>query len=170
MTDLFAATALERGIDAEVYPGMWPDVAADVPIADVVVSNNVLYNVSDIVGFATALDAHSRRRVVIEITHRHPQTVRKPLWKHFWNLDRPDVPTFDTAAAALSEAGFDVQVEESIGTVRNERRAELVDAAFWCRMLCLPPEREAEVAEQLVGIEFPRERLVLWWNTGLEAQ
>ncbi|MGI9614789.1 MAG: methyltransferase domain-containing protein [Acidimicrobiales bacterium] len=46
MTDLFARTAEERGISHETYPGSWPEVAPSVPTADVVVSNNVLYNVA----------------------------------------------------------------------------------------------------------------------------
>jgi hypothetical protein len=148
-----------------VYPGLWPDIVDDVPVADVVASHNVLYNVARIVDFVLAMDRHARRRVVIEITRDHPQTVRKPLWKHFWNLDRPDVPTSDTAAAALREGGLDVHVEQTVGTARDNSRAAPVDAAFWCRMLCLPPEREPEVAEQLVGIEFPTERATIWWDT-----
>jgi SAM-dependent methyltransferase len=165
MTELFMATAAQRGVKASVYPGLWPDIADDVPVADVVVSNNVLYNVPKIVDFALAMDRHARHRVVIEITRNHPQTVRKPLWKHFWNLDRPDVPTSDIAAAALREGGLAVHVEQTVGTARNATRAAPVDAAFWCRMLCLPPERESEVAEQLVGIGFPTERATIWWDT-----
>lgn len=166
MTELFMATAAQRGVKASVYPGLWPDIADDVPMADVVVSNNVLYNVPQIIDFAFAMDRRARNRVVIEITRDHPQTVRKPLWKHFWNLDRPDVPTSDVAAAALREGGLDVRVEQTVGTARDDSRAVPVDAAFWCRLLCLPPEREPEVAEQLVGIEFPTERVTIWWDTG----
>lgn len=164
MTDLFARTAEERGISCETYPGLWPEVAADVPVADVVVSHNVLYNVADIVSFALAANDHARRRVVFEITELHPQTVRKPLWKHFWDLDRPTGPNVDTAVAALAAAGLAVRSEPSVATPRNDQRASTVDAAFWCRQLCLPPDRVDEVAELVAHLEFPTERVTIWWD------
>ena len=164
MTNLFARTARHRGVSASIFTGLWPDISERVPSADVVVSHDVLYNASNICEFASALDRHARHRVVIEITHHHPQTARKPLWRHFWNLDRPNVPTAAIAAAALREEGLDVHVEESTGTARDDQRSKTVDAAFWCRMLCLPPEREQEVGEQLRDIEFPTERVTIWWD------
>lgn len=164
MVELFLATAHDRGIDAVGHVGAWPEVADEVPVADVVVCHNVLYNAPDIVGFARALDRHARRRVVIEITHLHPQDVRKPLWRHFWDLDRPAGPTADVAAEALSDAGFDIRAEQSDATVRHRQRAGDVEAAFWCRQLCLPPEREPEVAELIRDVEFPSARVVIWWD------
>lgn len=164
MTNLFARTAEDRGLSHESYPGPWPEVAAQVPIADVVVSHNVLYNVADLIPFATAAAEHARRRVVFEITEFHPQTVRKPLWKHFWNLDRPDGPTASTAVAALEAAGFPVRSEPSVATPRNDQRASTVDAAFWCRQLCLPADRVDEVAAMVADLEFPTERVTIWWD------
>lgn len=164
MTDLFARTAEERGISNETHPGSWPDVAAQVPVADVVVSHNVLYNVPDIVSFARAADAHARRRVVFEITEFHPQTIRKPLWKHFWDLDRPTGPTAAVAVEALAAAGLPVQSAASVATPRNDRLASSVDAAFWCRQLCLSQDRVDEVAELVATIEFPKDRVTIWWD------
>lgn len=164
MTKLFAQTAAERGLSCETYPGPWPEVASQVPVADVVVSHNVLYNVPDVVSFALAANDHARRRVVFEITEFHPQTVRKPLWKHFWDLDRPIGPTAGTAVEALAAAGLPVQSEPTVATPRNDQRASTVDAAFWCRQLCLPQDRVDEVAEMVATLEFPKERVTIWWD------
>ncbi len=164
MTKLFARTAAERGLSCETYPGPWPEVAPQVPVADVVVSHNVLYNVPDVVSFALAASDHARRRVVFEITEFHPQTVRKPLWKHFWDLDRPIGPTAGTAVEALAAAGLPVQSEPTDATPRNDQRASTVDAAFWCRQLCLPQDRVDEVAELVATLEFPKERVTIWWD------
>lgn len=162
MIELFLATAADRGIDAAGVVGSWPEIAADVPAADVVVCHNVLYNVADIIGFCRALDRQARRRVVIEITGRHPQHVRSPLWKHFWDLDRPEGPTSDDAVEALRSAGFAVNVEASTATARDKGGNE---AATMTRRLCLPAEREPEVAALIEGIDFPADRVVIWWDT-----
>lgn len=164
MLELFASTARERGVAAQTVLGSWPDVADDVPQADVVVCHNVLYNVPDLEHFAAALHEHARRRVVVEITERHPQVYRAPLWRHFWDLDRPTGPDAGLAAQVLREAGFPVLREDSEPTARDDRRAASVEAAFWCRQLCLPAEREPEVGERLVQLPFPTSRVTLWWD------
>ncbi len=164
MLELFARTATDRGVPVEVVVGSWQDVADDVPVADVVVSHNVLYNVADPVPFAAALTSHARGRVVIEITESHPQTSRAPLWRHFWDLDRPDGPTAWLLADVLRDAGIDVRTERSSSTRRDEDRAADVEAAFWCRQLCLPQERAPEVAELVRDLAFPSERVALWWD------
>ena len=167
MLELFAATAQRRGIAARVHVGSWPEIADAVPVADVVVCHNVLYNVADIGAFVAALDAHARRRVVIEITPKHPQDRRRMLWRHFWNLERPHEPTAATAVEAIAEAGLDPVAEESLlpedprAAVRRE-----FEAPQWCRNLCLPPEREPEVAALVADVPFPRERVTIWWDTG----
>ena len=165
MLELFATAARRRGIAVQVHAGSWPEVAGAVPVADVVVCHNVLFNVTDIVPFVAALDAHARRRVVIEITPKHPQDRRRMLWRHFWNLDRPHEPTATTAVEVIAEAGLDPVVEESLlpEDRRASKRSEL-EPAQWCRNLCLPPEREAEVAAQIADVPFPRERVTIWWD------
>lgn len=165
MLALFERTAAERELPARTVLGSWPEIAEQVPTADVVVCHHVLYNAADIVGFATALHDHAARRVVLEITERHPQVTRAPLWRHFWNLDRPSGPTAVLAAEALQAAGFPVHLEPSAPTERDDVRAAGVEAAFWCRQLCLPPQREPEVAALLPGLPFPTDRVTLWWNT-----
>lgn len=166
MLALFERTAAERGIPARTVCGSWPEVADQVPSADVVVCHNVLYNAADLVAFAAALHDHAERRVVLEVTERHPQVTRAPLWRHFWDLDRPGGPTAELAVEALQEAGFPVRMESSTPTSRDDARAAPVEAAFWCRQLCLPPEREPEVAALLPDLPFPAERVTLWWDTG----
>ncbi len=165
MTAAFATTAAERGVPCQTVTGSWPEIAGSVPTADVVVSNNVLYNVPDLLSFAKAAHAHARRRVVFEITADHPQRNRAPMWKHFWGIDRPLGPTALLAAEVFSDAGFDVQVEDSIATERDAKRAAPVAAAFWTRQLCLPADREPEVAEFADITPFPTERVVIWWDT-----
>ena len=165
MLDLFAATARRRGVAARVRVGSWPEIAGDVPVADVVVCHNVLYNVADIGPFVSALDAHARRRVVIEITPKHPQDRRRMLWRHFWNLERPHEPTAHTAVEAITETGLNPVAEESMlpEDPRAAKRREF-EAAQWCRNLCLPPEREPEVAALVADVPFPRERVTIWWD------
>jgi precorrin-6B methylase 2 len=164
MLRLFEATARERGVPAQTVHGAWPEVAQHVPDADVVVCHNVLYNVPDPVVFATALQEHARHRVVVELTELHPQVYRAPMWQHFWGLARPAGPDASLAAEVLREAGLPVVREDSAPTARDDRRAAPVEAAFWCRQLCLPPEREPEVAQLLVGLPFPTTRVTLWWD------
>lgn len=166
MLALFARTAAARGVPAGTVEGPWPEVADAVPAADVVVCHNVLYNAPDLPAFAAALHTHARRRVVIELTERHPQASRAPLWRHFWGLDRPSGPDAELAAQVLREAGYPLVREASAATPRDDRTAGTVEAAFWCRQLCLPPEREGEVAELVRDLPFPAERVVLWWDIG----
>ena len=165
MLNQFSATARNRGVAASVYAGSWPEIAAEVAAADVVVCHNVLYNAGDIVGFVAALNDHARRRVVIEITPKHPQDRRRALWRHFWNLERPHEPTATTAAEAIGEAGIAVNMEESILPAdRLASRPRHLEAAYWCRQLCLPPEREPECEVLAAETPFTGERVTLWWD------
>ena len=165
MLELFAAAARGRGIPHRVHAGSWPEVAGDVPVADVVVCHNVLYNVVDIAPFVAALDVRARRRVVVEITPKHPQDRRRLLWRHFWNLERPHEPTAATAVEAIAEAGLEPVVEESLlpEDPRAAQRRQF-EAAAWCRNLCLPAEREPEVAALMADLPFPRQRVTIWWD------
>lgn len=164
MLRLFAETATDRRVPARTVQGSWPDAADMVEAADVVVCHNVLYNAPDLVAFVGALHEHARRRVVIELTERHPQAARSPLWRHFWGIDRPSGPDASLATDVLREAGFPVVMERSHATPRDSERAGPVEAAFWCRQLCLPDERQAEVAALMRELPFPSERVTLWWD------
>lgn len=165
MLAALGAHADELGVDHVEVLGRWPEVAVEVPVADVVVCHHVFYNVADLVPFAVALTDHARRRVVVELTATHPRSAMNPLWKHFHNLDRPDGPTADDAAAVLTEVGLDVSGEAFLAPARPQR-----DRSAWValvrRSLCLPVTRDAEIEVLLpTAAELgPREVVALWWS------
>lgn len=163
MLRLYAESAGARGVPHGEIAGRWPDVGARAPVVDVVVCHHVLYNVTELVGFARALTTHARRRVVTESTQTHPWAPIGPLWRHFHHQGRPAGPTTRLAAQVLREAGIPVQLECFTRSARSIERADLV--AFTRRRLCLPPEREAEVDERLDEAPvFGRDVATLWWD------
>ncbi len=156
MLEAFTATARERGIQTRFFHGRWPDNARAVPEADVAVCHHAFYNVPDLSAFAMALTSHARRRVVVELTARHPVTLTNSLWKRFWDLDRPDGPTAGDAVAVLREAGLEPDVvQEQRSRRRPVEHAHRVE--FLTRRLCLPPERQPEVEEALARRPEPEE-------------
>jgi SAM-dependent methyltransferase len=163
MLKRFADLAERQGIDHHEVEGLWPDVAGQVGAADVVVCNHVLYNVADLVPFVTALTDHARRRVVVEITAMHPQALLNPLWEHFHGLARPTRPTAEDAVAVLRELGLEVGVEEFDGPMRWQNHQHDDVVAFMRKRLCLPPERDPEVAT-LLPPPVARPHVVLWWQ------
>ena len=86
MLEGFLANAAAAGVEARAVTGAWPDASADVEPADVVVAGHVFYNIPELEPFARALDAHARRRVVVELTERHPLDWMRDLWR---TLPRP---------------------------------------------------------------------------------
>jgi SAM-dependent methyltransferase len=151
MVASFLAAAGQRGVPAEGVEGRWPEVAGRVGPADVVVCHHVLYNVADLAPFAAALTGHARRRVVAELTDRHPLVGLAPLWRRFHGLERPDGPGAGDAVAALAEAGLEVERQDW----ENQDRFGFDDldelVAFTRRRLCLPAGRDPEVAEALLA-------------------
>jgi len=141
----------------------------------VVVCHHVLYNVPDLAEFATALTAHARRRVVVELTPRHPMTALNPLWQRFHGLDRPQRPTVDDAVDALRALGLEPHTERWSRPVQPEfaSYAEMVETT--ARRLCLPPDRHAEVDRALRDLgadpdaglylgSSTRELATIWWS------
>jgi SAM-dependent methyltransferase len=151
MLERLEEQAVELGVPTETVEGRWPDVAGRTPVCDVVVCHHVLYNVADLEPFLAALREHARRRVVVEVTEEHPMAALNDLWLRFWGLERPTRPTADDVEAVFAELGIAVRSErfeggpDPIGEPDN--RAEAV--AFVRRRLCLPPERDPEVAAAL---------------------
>lgn len=97
-----AAAAREAGV--EVVEDRWPAAAERVDDADVVSATHVLYDVQDATPFLAAMAARARRRVVIELPDRHPWAYAiGPLYRRFWDLERPTGPTADDAAALVEE-------------------------------------------------------------------
>lgn len=165
MLKAFTVAAKERGVKSRFFEGRWPDNGRAVPPADVVVCHHAFYNVPDLAAFALALTSHARRRVVVELGQRHPISGTNPLWARFWGLERPERPVADDAVSVMVEAGIDAQVErEERGPWRSARDPMWVEHVT--RRLCLPPEREAEVAEALAELPEagPRVAVTLWWD------
>lgn len=159
----FAESGRATGVATHTVAGRWPEVAAEVGPADVVVCHHVFYNVADLEPFVRALTDHARRRVVIELTAFHPQSSLNPLWRALHGIDRPTRPTADDAVAVLSAMGLEVGREDLEVPPRwREVTPELV--AFARRRLCLSAERDAEIAALLEEHGRPPQRVVaLWW-------
>jgi hypothetical protein len=157
--------------------GRWPDVAAQAGRASVVVCGHVLYNVADLVPFVTALHDAADRRVVVEITRSHPRNrlLERELWRHFWNLERPQGPTSEDAVAVLRESGIEPNVERWESQQRGGFQS-LDELVSWMRRtVCLDPGRDDEVraivlqhATKRDGLwrlsSEPRALTTLWWD------
>lgn len=146
----FVRAAAEAGVARRTVHGAWPEVAPHTPPADVVICHHVVYDVGDIIPFVLALTDHARLAVVVELPIRHPMSVWSPAWRHFWELERPDVPTHLDFLAVVRELGLDPEV--AVGPRRGRSRAaadprRLLPTAR--RRLCLGPDRDAELAAWL---------------------
>jgi precorrin-6B methylase 2 len=158
-----AEAARARGVRVSTVLGRWPDVADEAPSADVVLCGHVAYNVADLGPFVTALDAHATRRVVMELTDRHPLAWMNGLWLRFHGVRRPDGPTDADAIDVIRDLGFSVEREARTkhhtaadgGFARREDAIALVR-----RRLCLTSDHDDEIAEAL-GDRL-RERGGLW--------
>ena len=176
MLEAVSVTATRLGLHVTTVQGRWPDVASETPPADVAVCGHVAYNAPDLGPFVRALSAHARRRVVLELTDRHPWSWMNDLWLRFHGLARPERPTADDAEALCLALGFDVHRDQRTDTEEGsgfERRDDAV--ALVRRRLCLPPTRDDEVAYALgarlsehdgLWSSGPPEQLVitLWWD------
>ena len=159
------AAARDREVSLTTYDGRWPDLADQVPVCDVAVCAHVVYNVPDLVPFATALTRHARDLVVVELTGTHPLTRLGPMWEAVHHQPRPDGPTAELAVAVLREAGIEPDVRERV-IAPVERTGALLDTwiDFTRRQLCLPPERRPEVVELMERHPpQPRRAVVLSW-------
>ena len=160
----------ELGVPARTVEGLWPQVAREAGVQDLVVCHHVVYDVPDIGPFVAALTGSARRRVVVELPVQHPMTWLAPLWLRFHDLARPERPTSTDFVAVLEEAG--------VTGLRVERweRPEPADddplderAALVTRRLCLPAARTPEVATLLPDVTQSGFRLVetvSWSGTG----
>jgi len=163
MLEEYAAGAERRGVVHGEVEGAWPDVAAAAGRVDVVVCHHVFYNVADLPPFVTALTAHARSRVVVEMTATHPLTALAPLWRHFHGIDRPDGPTAALAEQVLREHGVEPHVESWTRPAREVPREVYVSMNR--RRLCLPVDAEPEV-DRLMGdtASAGRDVVTMWWT------
>lgn len=172
MLEAFAERAKAIGVEFTVFLGTWPAVAPQVPGHDVVVAHHVVYNVPAIASFLRALTEHARRRVVLELPPRHPMTWLTPLWQRFHDISRPSSPTVEDLVAVLEElrvGGLAVRpwTRYDPAAADGSDSETLADrAALVTQRLCLPPEREPEVAEALVQMDdgYHREVVTVAWD------
>jgi SAM-dependent methyltransferase len=163
------ASAAEAGILATTYEGRWPDLAADVPVADVAVCGHVFYNVADLVPFVRALTDRSRGLVAVELTDAHPWVRLAPMWQEVHDQTRPEGPTVELALEVLAEAGLSPRVHERVRAPAR-RTGELLET--WVdltrRQLCLPRARIEEVRELMTRHPAGARRLVTvtWAGAG----
>ncbi|MDH4354207.1 MAG: methyltransferase domain-containing protein [Actinomycetota bacterium] len=164
-TDRVAATPAQ-GVAVE---GTWPDVAGQVGPHDVAVAHHVAYNVADLVPFLRALTDAAIHGVVVELPPRHPMSWANPLWRQFWDLDRPTGPTADDFVAVVTELGVTGLVvyrwtrDDPDLTPLDER------AALVAQRLCLPNDRVGEVRDAIAGLPPNQRRdvvTVAWDGSG----
>lgn len=165
MLDSFAEAASRRGTSHEEIAGRWPDVAGATPDADVVVCHHVAYNVADLAPFLRGLTDHARRRVVVELTERHPLSGLAPLWLSIHGLERPSGPTSADAFDVAKELGYGVKIVRFEQTSLWGRAPAEERVAFSRRLLCVGPEHDAEIAAYFdTATSERRELATLWWD------
>jgi SAM-dependent methyltransferase len=177
MADGFEEDAARLGVSARLVRGRWPEVAGEIPEADVVMSANVVYDVPYIGPFLVALNNTARRAVVIEMAGRHPRVVTAPLFRAVHGVDRPGGPSVDDLVAVIvEELGIRPNVErwERPGTIWFESWDEIL--AFYGRRVTLPMARRPELRPLLEsqvteknGLLYVGDRVgrhcTLWWRT-----
>ncbi|MGZ8631447.1 MAG: class I SAM-dependent methyltransferase [Actinomycetota bacterium] len=182
MLEATAGLAQGLGVPVTALQGRWPDVAPRTPQADVAVCGHVAYNAPDLGEFLQELSTHARRRVVLELTDRHPLSWMNDLWLRFHDVIRPDRPCTEDAEAISRALGFDVRREGRVDTEDMagsgfERREDAV--ALVRRRLCLTADRDDEIADTL-GLRLGKHRglwsagppqqsvVTLWWDVAGE--
>ena len=172
MLDAFSERAESIGIAYAIVQGSWPTVAPHVAAHDVVVAHHVVYNVPAIGSFLSALTDHARRKVVLELPPRHPLSWMTPLWEQFHGISRPVSPTVEDLVAVLNElevAGLTVVpwLRDDPSAADGSDNEDISErAALVTQRLCLPSEREPEVAEALVDMDngYHREVVTVSWS------
>lgn len=164
MLDVFADQAQQRGVTSETILGDWPDVADATPMADVVICHHVFYNVQDLAPFVRALSSHARKRVVVEIPTLHPLASLSPMWKEFWNLDRPTSPNSNDALELVRALGYNAHLEEFVQE-SPARDITDTDVEFTRIRLCLPADRDPEIRAYLEAHPAAHRHLAtIWWD------
>jgi SAM-dependent methyltransferase len=164
MLDVFAREAKTRGLTHEVILGDWPDVAETTPVCDVVTCHHVFYNVANLEPFIHALSSHARHRVVVELPQQHPLASLSPMWKKFWNLERPHSPTADDALAVVTSLGYHATLEKFTQEIPLHDVTD-DDVRFTRIRLCLTSDKDSEIRHYLE--QHPtthRENATLWWD------
>jgi SAM-dependent methyltransferase len=160
----FERNATQRGLKAQTFEGFWPDLAKEVPTADVVVTHHVLFNVQEIENFLIELDNHAKKRVVIEIPRFHPLTDSSYLWQYFWKLERPTTPTAEDVLKILNELGIEAKIEYWESDFKREIDP-LKSIEFNRIRLCLDSSKDEEIARLMKNQEPAQRKLAtIWWD------
>jgi hypothetical protein len=130
--------------------------------------------VRDLRTFTVQLTNHAKSRVVIEMTATHPLSDLNPLWLQFHGLVRPETPTAESAQEVFLEAGLEPEREDWTSPRPGGFRTREDLVASVRRQLCLPAERDDEVAiaigDRIVEHDgrwgFPPRRVVTFWWPG----
>jgi SAM-dependent methyltransferase len=174
MLAVFADLAATAAVPADTVAGRWPDVAATVAGADVVVCHNVLYNVPDLDTFVTALTDHAAERVVVEITAEHPAALLNPVWTAVHGIRRPTRPRADDAIDVITATGVRPQWRAWQRPITRDGTGYDELIATTCRRLCVGRDRAADVEAALLDLGVSRERpylgppmrdvVTIWWD------
>ncbi len=166
MLDLFQASARAAGVATRAVLGTWPEVADDVPPADVVVCHHAIYGVSEIEDFIVALTARARHRVVLELSTHAPLVRLNPLWKALHGIERPDWLVADEAHAVLTSMGLAVEREDTIAPPRaQDVSPEFV--AFARRRLYASADHDPQIEDFLRSLKpYTQTYVALWWPGG----
>lgn len=175
MLTRFRQAAAQHDVDVQTVLGDWVQIAGKVEPADVAVCHHVVYNVPDIAPFIQQLDSHARHRVVIELPANYPWAWLADLWEHFHDLKRPDGPTSDTLHRALEELGINAWRHDHQRPPTGGFNKRSTAVAVVRRRLCLPADRDPEVAAALGDRLTRRDGLwtigpptrttvTLWWD------
>jgi SAM-dependent methyltransferase len=166
--------------NVDVIEGAWPDIAGDVPEADIVISAHVLYPIEDVVPFLEALDAHARRFCFLNLMAQQPWFDRIGLWEAVHGEDRLPQPTYIDAVNVLHQLGCYANVEvewvetprlfenledaidrfaESVAVGENEEKRVALEAALRERL-----EREPDGRYAFPIRTYPI--ATVWWEAG----
>jgi len=165
MIATFADAIRSAGATAGAITGRWPDVADRVLTADLVVCQDVFYNVPDLADFVTELTSHARRRVVVVLPTDHPMTWTNAYWRRLHGIERPDGPTVDDAVAVIESTGATVERERFVEPTLWAHTDLDEATAHIRRRLCLPTSRDDEIRAAVTDDPPPplREAWALWW-------
>ncbi len=169
--------AAEAGISVTVVNGRWPESAGEVGPVTVVMSANVVYDVSDIDPFLRAMHEKATAGVAIELTTTHPWSSLAPYYRALHGLHRPGGPTVDDLVEVVFEVvGLEPHMERwsRAGQMWFADWDEITE--YYGRRLVLPRLRRSEIKPLLehdvverdghlfIG-DDARELATVWWTS-----